>query len=517
MRGWRGALLLTGALAAAPAGAQEYPSGLRLPSSPLAPTAYEQCTELRARWDELHAQVHQQHEACLQSNQQGESGGGSCSRAGCQGLHDLRDQIDRDRTAAVSACRSQVEDHRRAEAERRRREEEERHRAEQQAREREEEERRRAQAERQRQERDDDADDADDDGDESGDDDGGEKAPERNLHQIVADLQAGAAQGLAWRTAARESARPALEQESRQAADQFAGAFQEQSGQAQQRMDGHLDQIGGALREGAPAAADGTLAGFDLDGMEDAAPTPEESWGGLQAVRDGLSSVVSALTGPSHGEADGSGLLGLDTEPADERGLWPTLREDLRTVVENALPHVAPNASDALESVREQLSPLEDMRVYLRGEAGEAVKAAGRLLGRLAPSDDARENLEMASTISGDALTRWAQTMDAFESGEELPRTSDNLLTRLETGDALAWASIAPGPLRAVAQRVESLRSSLRSAEETAAALQRTVQNTYSAASQGTRQAAGWARDRVTALFASVPREEEYETWEDEP
>ncbi len=86
--------------------------GYQFPAGIVGATDYRQCDALDQQWSAVMAEIHRDHEACLKTRGQDETGGATCSVAHCQGLHDLLLATGpKNRNAQSDSCRSSVNQH----------------------------------------------------------------------------------------------------------------------------------------------------------------------------------------------------------------------------------------------------------------------------------------------------------------------------------------------------------------------------------------------------------------------
>jgi hypothetical protein len=105
-------LCLAGMLAALAGSASAesvFPSGrYLLLSSPYSPTSHEECQKLGEAFDAEIRQLNAQHDECLKDAPRDDHGGGTCSKASCQGLHTARDEAGKKSRAETGTCRERV-------------------------------------------------------------------------------------------------------------------------------------------------------------------------------------------------------------------------------------------------------------------------------------------------------------------------------------------------------------------------------------------------------------------------
>jgi hypothetical protein len=483
-RNWVASAMLTplgvALLLVSPLAAQYVPTVVR-PTPPVAPVSFGQCAALQAEYDGLIKDASDRHDTCLKAPGSHVSSGGSCTRRECQGLHDFRDELQKERGERMDWCRSAVEAHRQRERER---------------------EAELARQRREQQQRD-------------------EAAWEqrRQLMQTVNNLNRLANEALERRTAERQAEETRLQNK----ADTRQDAYSDASARAQEQARRQIGDTYGNLRNAVASGQSnpsGNISGYNLGALSQPSASSSSSSGFRplgNAVMDRHAMVRDLIhEGPAPLGPNGT-FLGatLGSSRGDFGRVSPEQADDLRTLVDAGLrwgaPEIAPNIAASMQHARRLISPLEDVYVMTLGEGMDDLEAAGRVLGRGAPSQQARENIENSATLGADALLRLTESMASFESGRDPVWNRDNLLTRLESGDGLAWAQLAPGPLRSVAQKAEHWRGEIQSAGQTLQALLRTTEAVISTADSGIRSAARRFTAPISALFSSRPREYIYE------
>ena len=77
-------------------------------SSPVLPTSYEECDALARDFQQEINQLIAQHSQCLAGSRSDSGGGGTCSKAACQGVHTAIDEAQRRSGAEGRVCRDKV-------------------------------------------------------------------------------------------------------------------------------------------------------------------------------------------------------------------------------------------------------------------------------------------------------------------------------------------------------------------------------------------------------------------------
>lgn len=87
-----------------PAGARNY----NVPNAPINPTTYEECNALSEQFRQLIRGISADHDECLKDAPRGDRGGGTCSKASCQGLHTARDEANKIASSENRLCQDRL-------------------------------------------------------------------------------------------------------------------------------------------------------------------------------------------------------------------------------------------------------------------------------------------------------------------------------------------------------------------------------------------------------------------------
>jgi hypothetical protein len=83
--------------------------------APQFPTSREECTQFHAEVGDLAKLVNEEHEACLADKSIRSGGGGTCTKPGCQKLHDAREELNAARSKGFAACNAAVNERQQSE------------------------------------------------------------------------------------------------------------------------------------------------------------------------------------------------------------------------------------------------------------------------------------------------------------------------------------------------------------------------------------------------------------------
>jgi hypothetical protein len=83
--------------------------------APQFPSSRDECAQFHAEVSELSKQVSEEHEACLANKNISNGSGGSCTKPGCQKLHDARAELSEALSKGVSECNAAVNERQRSE------------------------------------------------------------------------------------------------------------------------------------------------------------------------------------------------------------------------------------------------------------------------------------------------------------------------------------------------------------------------------------------------------------------
>jgi hypothetical protein len=83
--------------------------------APQFPSSREECAQFRDDVSELAKQVNEEHEACLANKSVPNGNGGSCTKPGCQNLHDAREELSNALSKGFSECNAAINERQRSE------------------------------------------------------------------------------------------------------------------------------------------------------------------------------------------------------------------------------------------------------------------------------------------------------------------------------------------------------------------------------------------------------------------
>ena len=102
-----------GAVLASPALFAEDPV-LQIPGPPLLPTSRGQCEAYSRNMEAMYAAINEQHQDCLDARANSrEPSGPKCSKAGCESLHQLKDDLSEVKSKNTSSCYAEVSEYER--------------------------------------------------------------------------------------------------------------------------------------------------------------------------------------------------------------------------------------------------------------------------------------------------------------------------------------------------------------------------------------------------------------------